>query len=166
MQEPASQQPSKAMAFATGFGVAALLTLALLAALSLLWVKERAASRKKGWNLVDVLAVTRDLEEGAVLTAADVAVRPFPEQFATASVYRPGEASRVIGTPLQAPVLAGDALRRSNFEKPLLGPQCAEGARAAAKTLGLDGSADVKRFLDALAASSAAKRPAPPRSAP
>lgn len=166
MQEPAPLQSSKTMAFAVGFGGAAALTLALLAALSLLWANKLAADKKKGWNLVDVLGVTRDLEEGRVLTQADVVVKALPEQFVTASTYPPGEAAKVIGQKLRAAVLAGDVLRRSNFEKPRLGTQCAANARAAAKALGVDGTPEVNRFLDALEASLAAKQPAPTRSAP
>jgi len=165
MQEPAPRPSSKAMAFGVGFGIAAVLTLALVAALSLLWARKHVADRKRGWDLVELLAATRDLDEGSVLTAADVAVKASPEMFATGSVYRPGEASKLIGQKLQVPVQVGDLLRRSNLEKPPLGPHCAQDARATAKALGVEGSPEVQRFLEALATSVAATQP-PKGSAP
>ena len=71
--------------------------------------RERQEIRSKGsWSLVPAVVFDHDLKAGDTLGIDDVAQRAFPEQFVTASVVKPDEATLVIGARLAQPVRSGD----------------------------------------------------------
>lgn len=84
--------------------------------------KREASLARKGWVLVPVVIVRRDLAPGTVLTMDDIDQRSVPEVLVNASIIKPDSVSYVINQPLLVPVAAGEPLRWAHvatWEKPL-----------------------------------------------
>ena len=72
---------------------------------------------QKGWNLVPVLVVGRDVPEGTVLTPEMIAQRSIPEQFVTDSVMQPDEVEYLSkGVKVLVRLQAGDPVLWSHFQ--------------------------------------------------
>lgn len=69
-----------------------------------------------GWSLVTVLVAARDLEEGHVLTAADVAIASLPSAVVTSSCIRDDQQHYVLAHRNLVPIQAGDVLWWAAFE--------------------------------------------------
>jgi len=80
-----------------------------LGGIGVLALGKREYSRARaGWNLVPVIVYNQDLAAGTAVTFDVVSQRSIPEQFVTASIITPNDASRMIGARLAQPVQAGD----------------------------------------------------------
>jgi len=102
--------PPDAVTFLLSYLGTTLVMLVLIAGLAVLWANRQGAKAKRGWNLVTVLKAARDLEAGTVLARSDVEVGQLPEQFATASVVMPLDASGLVGKTLTTPLKRGDTV--------------------------------------------------------
>lgn len=80
-------------------------------------VKKKEAEIQKGWDLVPVLVVDRDVPEGTVLTPDMIAQRQIPEQFVTDSVMTPDEIEYLSkGVKVLVRLQAGDPVLWSHFQ--------------------------------------------------
>ena len=84
--------------------------------LHLLMKFKRSADVRRGWNLAPIVVAEKALEAGSVVTMTDVAQRSIPEQFITASMVKPSDASSVVNQPLRYSVEAGEPLQWAYFE--------------------------------------------------
>ena len=75
----------------------------------------RMTALKRGWNLVPAAVATQAIMAGRPLAAGMHAVGEVPEQFGTASLIRPEQASRYDGQPLLFDVLPGQFLSTPMF---------------------------------------------------
>ncbi len=80
---------------------------------------------RKGFTPVPVVVAAIDITEGTVLTMDMISSRGVPEQFVTASVIRPDNASFIIGQRVTVPLQAGDPLLWSQFETTRAGERLA-----------------------------------------
>lgn len=71
---------------------------------------------RKGFVPIPVVVAAVDLAEGTVITMEMISSRPMPEQFVTASVVKPENASFILGQRIMVPLQAGDPLLWSQFE--------------------------------------------------
>jgi pilus assembly protein CpaB len=94
---------------------------------------EEVESRSKAKKTVKVLVPKQDLPKGAVLSAAAVAVRQVPADWAHSNALGPDEFARVDGQRLAYPVSAGEMLMWSLLEgerAPSFSARLPNGARA------------------------------------
>ncbi|MEW6430220.1 MAG: SAF domain-containing protein [Myxococcota bacterium] len=136
--------------FGIAFGGTVLVLSVLSAALALAWATKKGADARRGWNLVVVARVTRDLQPGAVLTAGDVVQGELPEMFVTPGVVGPAQLGSVLGRRLQVPLHEGDVLWRSHFE-PMVAA-CPGLVRQSATSEHVGGDPDVAAFVDEVTA--------------
>lgn len=97
-----------------GAGMIIGLVIGLLAAT--LYGKREGHRARAGWNLVPVIVVAEDLPAGSVIRYDNLAQRPIPEQFVTASVVRPDVANKIVGKRVAVELHAGDPMMWNMFE--------------------------------------------------
>jgi pilus assembly protein CpaB len=101
-----------------GLGMGLVLT-CLLSGVGYAWVQREGMKVRKGWNLVPVVVAAQDIAEGTPVTFELISQRSIPEQFVTASVVKPDQATRIIHQPVTVPVKAGDPMTWQQFGRAL-----------------------------------------------
>lgn len=157
MDESRRESLPDGVTFGIAFGGTVLVLSVLFAALALAWATKKGADARKGWNVVAVARVTRDLQPGAVLTAGDVVQGELPEAFVTPGVVGPAQLGSVLGHRLQVPLHEGDVLWRSHLE-PMVAA-CPGLVRQAAASEKLGEDPDVAAFVDEVTAAVTAREP-------
>lgn len=157
MDESRRESLPDGVTFGLAFGGTVLVLCVLFAGLALAWATKKGADARRGWNVVVVARVTRDLQPGAVLTAGDVVQGELPEQFVTPGVVGPAQLGSVLGHRLEVPLREGDVLWRSHFE-PLV-TACPGLVRSAASAMKVAEDADVAAVVDEVTAAVTSRGP-------
>ncbi len=77
---------------------------------------------RDGWSLSPVVVASQDIPAGAVIDFSMVQQRRVPVQFVTDSVVKPKAVNEIMGEKTQVPMLKGDFVLRSHFERSAAAP--------------------------------------------
>ncbi|MBN2693118.1 Flp pilus assembly protein CpaB [bacterium] len=94
------------------------IVLGLIAALVAYFsIKKEKEKYQKGWELGQVLVVSKDVKAGEKLTNDMLTIRPMPKKFITNGMIKPNDRGFIVGQPVITDIQRGDPLFYYDIEK-------------------------------------------------